>query len=73
MGSFNFIGFPWRGCCVLFFLRDKYTYWRVHVGHVKSKFLPEHRVGNNGKGQAKDRDGTPYVWDVSQGLLVAVG
>lgn len=50
-----------------------FTLWRVHVGYVNSEVLPEHWVGNNGKGQAKDGDGTANVGDVSQGLLVAVG
>lgn len=43
------------------------------MGYVNSEVLPEHWVGNNGKGQAKDGDGTANVGDVSQGLLVAVG
>lgn len=68
MESFTF---PWG--TVAGFLRDKFTLWRVHVGYVNSEVLPEHWVGNNGKGQAKDGDGTANVGDVSQGLLVAVG
>lgn len=63
--------FSVRDCCRV--LRDKFTLWRVHVGYVNSEVLPEHWVGNNGKGQAKDGDGTANVGDVSQGLLVAVG
>lgn len=73
MGSFTFVCFPWGALVGFFFYEIIFRFWRVHVGHVKSEFLPEHRVGNDGKGQAKDRDGTPYVGDVSQGFLVAVG
>lgn len=71
-GKFYFCMFSLRSSCRGFFYEINFRFWRVHVGHVKSEFLPEHRVGNDGKGQAKDRDGTPYVGDVSQCFLVAV-